>query len=269
MRHSRTTGQGARAAAFTLMAGLALGGCSSLGDHNDVLLFGTDTKFALDVSADATSGGTPSVTLGYKRKEAVWMPLLTNGPCRNPSPPAYCSDPKRDTEASRYIGSAGEAKDARKDAYSVFASFGANLKGDANGSAHATVGLAQFFATGIAAQKLAENPQAANVLSVQPEATGKAIAEAGATLTPEEIAARNTRETISVEQQGVAERAAACVKLAPTGGAAIAAKLPATANAKFKSDITTAKTANDFRLIIDQFSRSDLEAAVKATCSTN
>lgn len=48
-------------------------GCSTVG--NEVLLFGTDTKVALDISGDPT--GQPTFTLGYKRREAVWLPLAT------------------------------------------------------------------------------------------------------------------------------------------------------------------------------------------------
>src|SRR5437899_4879752 len=56
----------------------AAAGCTTL-RHNDVLIFGTDTKLAVDVSAAPTSGGAPEITIGYKRQEAVWMPLVVNG----------------------------------------------------------------------------------------------------------------------------------------------------------------------------------------------
>lgn len=61
------------------ISGVGLSGCLNGVQHNDVLIFGTDTKLALDVSASATGGGTPEVTIGYKRAEAVWMPLVANG----------------------------------------------------------------------------------------------------------------------------------------------------------------------------------------------
>ena len=51
-------------------------GCTSTPQHTNVLVFGTNTKLALDLSQDATSG--IGITLGYKRLEAVWMPLLPN-----------------------------------------------------------------------------------------------------------------------------------------------------------------------------------------------
>lgn len=57
---------------------IAAWGCSMV-SHKDLMLFGTDTKFALDVSAAPENAGTPQFTLGYKRREFVWMPLLANG----------------------------------------------------------------------------------------------------------------------------------------------------------------------------------------------
>lgn len=55
-----------------------LSACTNI-PHNDVVIFATSTKVALDVSPSATSGGVPSFTLGYKRDEGVWMPLVMNG----------------------------------------------------------------------------------------------------------------------------------------------------------------------------------------------
>lgn len=264
MCHSRTTGPGARALAITLIGGLALSGCSSLGDHNDVLLFGTDTKFALDVSADATSGGTPSVTFGYKRKEAVWMPLLTNGVCRGKAPPDYCKPADRDKAAARYTGSDSTKGGGRSDAYSVFASFGANLKGEANGSAHATVGLAQFFATGIAAQKLAENPQAANVLSVQPEATGQAIALA-ATGDPALVSAVVTAKTEAMKS--LATRLYRCVGVTSLKSS-LETKLAAEGFSQAEAArITSVQDVPAAQRMIDGFDETKIASAVDATCS--
>ena len=59
-----------------------LGGCAFHRDknpHNDVLVFATQTKFGVDISAPATSATLPAFTVGYNRSEAVWMPLRPNG----------------------------------------------------------------------------------------------------------------------------------------------------------------------------------------------
>lgn len=170
-------------------AALALSACGNL-QHNDVLVFATETKVAFDVSASAVDGGAPEVTLGYKRKEGVWMPLVVNGrsstllsdqvtcdaqgrcytmasAIRKPfedcvrlsaGKPEACIAALRDEV--KYVGQAGD----RTDTYSTFASFGAEFAGGGTG---AKAGLAQFFATGIAAQRLAERDQIYRALKVE------------------------------------------------------------------------------------------------------
>lgn len=196
-----------------VLSGLAalLGGCANL-PHNNVLLFGTDTKVALDISSSATSGGAPQITIGYRRAEAVWMPLAvndhvcegSNGNCKvetakrtitagnNPKVTLDDGEVKleRDpanpgdigiNEPIRYRGYMKETKgdtvvSERRDAYSVFASFGAKFSGEATQSeAKASGGLAQFFATGIAAQKLAQSPSVDAILKVASGDEAKAV----------------------------------------------------------------------------------------------
>jgi hypothetical protein len=114
-------------------------------EHTNTLLFGTNTKVALDISVNPT-GGTPDVTLGYKRQEAVWMPLLANQGSSSARTPIVCNP------ASDCIFKSREGQDT----YSVLASFGADFSSQGgNDSGQAAGGLAQFFATGLAAQKLA------------------------------------------------------------------------------------------------------------------
>lgn len=122
--------------------------------HTNTLIFGTNTKFALDVSADPS--GSPSITVGYKRQEAVWMPLLANQNIQGT--PADCK-----TESCLFRGTIG--KDG--DTYSVLASFGAKFSGETAGGPRAAGGLAQYFATGLAARILAKEG-GARLVSVQP-----------------------------------------------------------------------------------------------------
>ncbi len=125
--------------------------------HSNTLIFGTNTKFALDVSADPS--GSPSITVGYKRQEAVWMPLLANKD--KEGSPAECS--VKDCPYL-YIGK----EDNKQDTYSVLASFGAKFSGQGDTSgAKAEGGLAQYFATGLAARTLAKEG-GARLVSVQP-----------------------------------------------------------------------------------------------------
>lgn len=154
---------------------ITLTGCGSTPQHTNTLLFATSTKFAIDASATPT--GSPEVTVGYKRQEGVWMPLLAN---QASGVPATCPT------GSDCIFQGKEKKDGEKtDTYSVLASFGATFGGSADtaptdgttpkASAKVTGGLAQFFATGIAAQKLADRG-GASLVSVQPAAVEEARA---------------------------------------------------------------------------------------------
>ncbi len=129
---------------------MLLAGCASTPEHTNTLLFGTTTKVALDVSSSPVAGGTPSFTLGYKRHEGVLLPLLANKETKEESEPAGCTDGGNASSTDTgclFIGTRG------KDTYSVLASFGLRF---GSGSKTSKGELAQFFATGMAAQKLAE-----------------------------------------------------------------------------------------------------------------
>ena len=130
---------------------LLLIGCSTP-QHTNVLIFGTNTKFALDLSQDPTGG--VGVTLGFKREEAVWMPLLPNqskSTNNETMVPATCTS---NTACPKYLGSDG----TNTDTYSVLASFGSKvgsgLDPQAN-KAEVKAQIAQYFATGLAARELA------------------------------------------------------------------------------------------------------------------
>lgn len=158
----------------------ALSGCSTVGDNE--LLFVTDTKVALDISGDPT--GQPSFTLGYKRREAILLPL-SSGTWGKPTHlciksegrltcEATTKDPTRGSHVcmeAQDVSQANATSDGKsllcdtaanvrgelytasvngnsaKDSYSVMASFGLDSTG---GGAK----VAQFIATGIAAQNL-------------------------------------------------------------------------------------------------------------------
>jgi hypothetical protein len=162
-----------------LLPTLVISACGSTPEHTNTLLFGTTTKFALDVSVNP-AGGTPDFTVGYKRHEGVWMPLLANKKTGDEAEPANCTN-------CEFVGT--EKLDENKDTYSVLASFGASFGGgaEADGSNGATAkaegGLAQFFATGIAARNLASSGGArlVSVQSADAEMTAMAIENANAT----------------------------------------------------------------------------------------
>lgn len=172
-------------ACLFIAAGLA--GCGTAG--NQVLVFGTDTKVALDVSGDPT--GQPSFTLGYKRREAVWLPLaaghsmthrcivgldenlactatdqliLATHICVMPpvgTPPnATVGDKQMLCLSSVVLAAEFVAKKNgnQEDAYSIITNFG--LESSGSGAK-----IAQYLATGFAARTLAENGGAALVSS--------------------------------------------------------------------------------------------------------
>lgn len=143
--------------------------------HNDVLIFGTTTKLGVDVSAPVQNGAVPELTLGYKRLEAVWMPLRPQGAAPD-SDDSNLIDNKYASLSSGVDPSKGGHL-FELDTYSVFASLGA--KGGVSFNS-ASGNLAQFFATGIAAQRLGTNPSVSEALNATaPEAAAeKATAQA-------------------------------------------------------------------------------------------
>lgn len=100
-----------------------IAGCNSTPHHTNVMVFGTNTKFGLDAAVNP-AGGTPDFTLGYKRQEVVWMPLLANSNFNENLPKPYpCGDD------CMFRGKDG---DKQFDTYSVLASFGAEFGGRAS-----------------------------------------------------------------------------------------------------------------------------------------
>ncbi|MEO1043223.1 MAG: hypothetical protein AAFX52_13130 [Pseudomonadota bacterium] len=201
--------------AFVSLGALSLSGCvfsKYENPHNDVMFFGTATKLAADVTLAPEAAGVPEITIGYKRTEAVWMPLRPNYDDPQHRDQA---DYNADNALERSVGEAQEIADALTDCstrmkeagvdsaaipglclsivlpakkyvsvaagvndggveidtYSVFASFGAKGRVGSGGGGGA---LAQIFATGVAAQRLAENESIASVLNTEsPEAESK------------------------------------------------------------------------------------------------
>jgi len=125
------------------------------------LAFGTSTKFGLDISQKPDQ--TVEVTMGYRRAEMVSIPVAPDGaPCphcvkccsnekQTCTHAACCSDPHVGARKPRI-----DDADGTNDAYSVIGRFNVHynpgLFGRTNG-----LHLKQFFATGMAARKAAQN----------------------------------------------------------------------------------------------------------------
>lgn len=158
-----------------------LGGCATAG--NEVLVFGTETKVGISISGDPT--GSPDFTLGYRRREAVWLPVSVGGGgvptdlCRKAeaeqSLQCSAAEPAKGSHVYVVVAKDGNAKagsetllceDAAtvrrllyvgsdsssgggRDAYSVIANFG--LQAGTKGGTE----ISQYIATGMAARTLA------------------------------------------------------------------------------------------------------------------
>lgn len=155
---------------------IALSGCVQATRHSNTMVFGTNTSFGMKVGT--TTGQTPQILVGYDRQEAVILPLVANTASsadNNRLEPCDLSYPiEGDGQFAVHPCSLVAIHGESLDSYSVLASFGADF--DASGTG-AKGGLAQYFATGMAAQLLAATGGASVV------ATGDA-AEASATNAP-------------------------------------------------------------------------------------
>ena len=142
--------------ALTVMA--ALTGCVQATRHSNTMIFGTNTQFG--IRAGTTPTNVPEVNIGYSRQEAVVMPLVANvtddghtqKPCDLTLPVEVVGGSGFAVHPCALVAIKGEAQDS----YSVLASFGAKFAGGAKADGStASGGLAQYFATGMAAQMLA------------------------------------------------------------------------------------------------------------------
>lgn len=186
---------------FILIASsLLASGCTQTVRHTNTLLFATNTQIAISAGTSATA--QPDITIGYKRQEAVVMPLVANYapdpkepgklvPCGNAtSPPA---------DGCLIVGKNGTS--GAQDSYSVLASFGAKFGAKGNGpQPEASVGIAQYFATGVAAQLLAATGGASIVTTAAPEAVTPAKAAVVAAVMNPEDAQRAALGVANYEQ---------------------------------------------------------------------
>ena len=211
---------GLLACAALPLLGPLLGGCAQATRHSNTMVFGTNTTVGVKVGRDVNQ--MPNVLIAYDRQEAVIMPLLANtgekrgsenmlSPCPSVTVPdsAKAAQTARELAAGngfahpcKFVGiREGDNGLVIQDSYSVLASFGAKLKGngvDGTGAA----GLAQYFATGAAAQTLAINGGAAviavgDAAKAAAENESNAAAAAAAMGTPIDLKLTSTqRETI-------------------------------------------------------------------------
>ncbi|HWA25594.1 MAG TPA: hypothetical protein VG734_08035 [Lacunisphaera sp.] len=202
-------------APFGALGALFWSGCSSTPKHSNVLIFGTNTRLALDITYDPKTQ-EPDILFGYKRQEAVWMPLLANlspasgDDLRAPNPAELSAN-----KDLLYIGK----DDKKTDTYSVLASFGAKFEaktkneittgsgsGGAKPESSGSGGLAQFFATGLAARILADHGGEALVSVQKSDAPARAreeVAKAEVAKAYDFAKVRNTSEALLAEARAL------------------------------------------------------------------
>lgn len=202
---------------------VALSGCVQATRHSNTMLFGTNTTFG--IKAGATTGQTPEVVVGYDRQEAVIMPLVANTAAEEgknllvPCDLEGATVPGEQVHPCSMVGvSKGPGGTFIQDSYSVLASFGAQFGGSVGADGQkASGGLAQYFATGVAAQILAATGGAA-VVATGPSAT-EASKSAGKTsaggLTADRQGAMNITNWRS--QTSFNDALAAKIKVTPSG----------------------------------------------------
>lgn len=152
-------------------------GCA-LPAHNNTLIFAVKRDVNLAVSTPSAADPEFSINLGYKERQAAWVPLWANETtggfgekktmeCTQGLGSSACM------RSAKFVGDSdpgGKGNDAH-DAYSTFASFGGKVDTRVEGGS-ATVAqvngnLASFFATGVAAQHLAKDASKMDLAGVR------------------------------------------------------------------------------------------------------
>jgi hypothetical protein len=156
-----------RLLSILLCASAALAGCA-LPAHNNTLIFAVKRDVNLSVNTPSAAEPEFSINVGYKERQAAWVPLWTNKrtggfgekEAMDCTPGLGLSACMR---SAKFVGDSdpgGKGNDAH-DAYSTFASFGGaaatQVQGASATSAQFSGNLASFFATGVAAQHLAKD----------------------------------------------------------------------------------------------------------------
>lgn len=221
-----------------MLAGLALAGCAA-----NTMVFGTTTTLGVDVGV--TPQSTPAIAIGFKRQEAVVMPLYVAGDLETQAGACDSTDAGRIVACKFLAENGGGARDS----YSVLASFGTSGTVDAGTGSKVGGDIAQYFSTGVAAQILAAKGGAALV----------GISDA-ATASAEQDVSEELSVILDTEagQQAVAERA--------TSQEVIAARFAEIADADFPAYL--AELQRDIRSEPDMenFSLPDKDCTDRLTC---
>lgn len=165
------------------LAAAVLVGCA-LPAHNNTLIFAVKRDVNLSVNTPSAAEPEFSVNLGYKERQAAWVPLWANEKtggfgektameCTQGLGSSACM------RSAKFVGDSepGTRGNDAHDAYSTFASFGGKVDTRVEGGS-ATVAqvngnLASFFATGVAAQHLAKDASKMDLAGVRSDQDAK------------------------------------------------------------------------------------------------
>jgi len=153
-----------------------LTGCYENSFVDRSLIFSTHTTVGLEASVQPTEAATTPVSfvLGYKRTEAVLNPVYHNDGIETPDTEKTVSE-DRDGNMRETVERNGRRPRYRQQAYSVIAKLEGNTGGKVSQSAEGQLSVAQWFATGEAATRIAGQPGITGAVS-----GNSAIAEAAA-----------------------------------------------------------------------------------------
>ena len=140
---------------------VVLTGCSNL---NRSLIFATHTTVGLEIAISPHESNPVNIIIGYKRSESVINPVYDKKGTKTSA---------KDTNGNPIINS----NKYRPEAYSVIAKLSGKINTDAKQAAAAEMSGAQWFATGKAATKLAEQPGIAGAVSGSPKIAKEAANE--------------------------------------------------------------------------------------------
>lgn len=219
--------------------------CTQMARHSNTLMFGTNTTFGVGVGQGADQ--TPKIDIGYNRQEVAIVPVLANttanGGKLNPCPEADVASCK--FEASH------NGKD--KDSYSTLASFGGTAGTD-SAAGGGKVEVAQYFATGVAAQQLVISG-GANVIQAGGDTKAKADAATAAAKAAEAAAkARiSTENTQLVALKAYLTDAAGALDTGKRDALIAGAKThdPATFSSSVEAALKSPATPADFIALIE------------------
>lgn len=158
---------------LTVTSGLIVTVGCAMPPHNNTLVFAVSRKIGMDISP---SGASTGLTVGFSSSEFAFVPLWANG--GDGKPMAECGKlPKEGCAVKPKFSGLDQEGNSRsqkdEDAYSVFASFGGAVGGGSeNGQPSAKLAVASFFATGIAAQNLAEKSEGSILVGLNDDAKG-------------------------------------------------------------------------------------------------